>query len=98
SHGSSRTHPPSGWTFRSAMHKDAFRLGGLIVEHIAPALLDWFRRNRRSLPFRDDPTPYHIWVSEIMLQQTRVAAALPYYERFVLTMHTITYHVTFNTV
>ena len=65
------------------MHKDAFRLGGLIVEHIAPALLDWFRRNRRSLPFRDDPTPYHIWVSEIMLQQTRVAAALPYYERFV---------------
>ena len=53
------------------------------MEHIAPALLDWFRRNRRSLPFRDDPTPYHIWVSEIMLQQTRVAAALPYYERFV---------------
>ena len=53
------------------------------MEHIAPALLDWFRRDRRSLPFRDDPTPYHIWVSEIMLQQTRVAAALPYYERFV---------------
>ena len=53
------------------------------MEKIAPALLDWFYRNRRSLPFRDDPTPYHIWVSEIMLQQTRVAAALPYYERFV---------------
>ena len=53
------------------------------MEKIAPALLDWFYRNRRSLPFRDDPTPYHIWVSEIMLQQTRVAAALPYYERFI---------------
>ena len=35
------------------------------------------------LPFRSDPTPYHVWVSEIMLQQTRVAAAVPYYERFV---------------
>ena len=53
------------------------------MEPIAPALLDWFDRNRRILPFREDPTPYHIWVSEIMLQQTRVAAALPYYERFI---------------
>ena len=53
------------------------------MENIAPALLDWFNQNRRSLPFRDDPTPYHVWVSEIMLQQTRVSAALPYYERFI---------------
>ena len=50
---------------------------------IAPALLDWFHRCRRVLPFREDPTPYHVWVSEIMLQQTRVAAALPYYQRFI---------------
>lgn len=49
---------------------------------IAPPLLGWFQAIRRSLPFRDDPTPYHIWVSEIMLQQTRMAAVLPYYERF----------------
>jgi len=49
---------------------------------IAPPLLGWFYANRRSLPFRDDPTPYHIWVSEIMLQQTRMTAVLPYYERF----------------
>lgn len=54
-----------------------------IVQNFAPALLAWFAQNRRALPFRADPTPYHIWVSEIMLQQTRVAAALPYYERFV---------------
>ena len=52
------------------------------MENIAPALLDWFYANRRILPFREDPTPYHVWLSEIMLQQTRVSAALPYYERF----------------
>ena len=51
-------------------------------KNIAPALLDWFYTNRRILPFREDPTPYHVWLSEIMLQQTRVSAALPYYERF----------------
>ena len=49
---------------------------------IAPALLAWFGQNARALPFRQDPTPYHIWVSEIMLQQTRVAAALEHYRRF----------------
>lgn len=49
---------------------------------IAPPLLSWFQATRRSLPFRDDPTPYHVWVSEIMLQQTRMTAVLPYYERF----------------
>ena len=50
---------------------------------IAQPLLHWFWANHRVLPFRSDPTPYHVWVSEIMLQQTRVAAAVPYYERFV---------------
>jgi len=50
--------------------------------HIAPPLLAWFAENRRSLPFREDPTPYHIWISEVMLQQTRMTAVLPYYARF----------------
>ena len=50
---------------------------------IAEGLLTWFWQHRRLLPFRQEPSAYHIWVSEIMLQQTRVAAALPYYERFV---------------
>lgn len=49
----------------------------------ASALLAWFSQNRRLLPFRQEPSAYHIWVSEIMLQQTRVSAALPYYERFI---------------
>ena len=52
------------------------------MENISPALLDWFYKNHRILPFRTDPSPYHVWLSEIMLQQTRVSAALPYYERF----------------
>lgn len=45
-------------------------------------LTDWYERHRRDLPWRQTRDPYRIWVSEIMLQQTRVAAVLPYYERF----------------
>ncbi|MBO4406640.1 MAG: A/G-specific adenine glycosylase [Clostridia bacterium] len=45
-------------------------------------LLPWYREHRRSMPWRDDPAPYHVWLSEIMLQQTRIEAAAPYYERF----------------
>ena len=53
------------------------------MQPIAAPLLQWFNANKRLLPFRQEPSAYHIWVSEIMLQQTRVSAALPYYERFV---------------
>src|SRR5712692_7999961 len=45
-------------------------------------LLGWFRQFQRDLPWRRTTDPYRIWLSEIMLQQTRVAAAIPYYERF----------------
>ncbi len=45
-------------------------------------LLDWFRRFQRDLPWRRTKDPYRIWISEIMLQQTRVAAVIPYYARF----------------
>lgn len=45
-------------------------------------LLDWYRRHRRVLPWRERPEPYRVWVSELMLQQTRVATVLPYFERF----------------
>jgi A/G-specific adenine glycosylase len=45
-------------------------------------LLDWFQQNRRDLPWRRTQDPYRIWLSEIMLQQTRVAAVIPYFERF----------------
>ncbi|EFB76396.1 A/G-specific adenine glycosylase [Subdoligranulum variabile] len=54
-----------------------------MLRPIAPPLLQWFQANKRLLPFRQEPSAYHIWVSEIMLQQTRVAAAIPYYNRFI---------------
>lgn len=49
-------------------------------------LLKWYYSNRRILPWREDPTPYHVWLSEIMLQQTRVEAVKGYYARFLDTL------------
>ena len=46
-------------------------------------LLNWYERSRRILPWREDPSPYHVWLSEIMLQQTRVEAVRGYYLRFI---------------
>src|ERR1700690_254933 len=54
-------------SFRGAFHRDLPR---------------WYRRHHRSLPWRDTRDPYRIWVSEIMLQQTRVETVLPYYARW----------------
>ena len=48
----------------------------------ASLLTDWYRAEGRELPWRTDPSPYHVWLSEIMLQQTRIEAVIPYYERF----------------
>ena len=48
----------------------------------ASRLSDWYRENRRDLPFREGRDPYRIWVSEIMAQQTRMEAVIPYYDRF----------------
>lgn len=45
-------------------------------------LLSWYRQHARNLPWRDRPEPYRVWISEIMLQQTRVEAVKPYFERF----------------
>lgn len=52
------------------------------LEQLVDPLLDWFIENARTLPWRTEPTPYRVWVSEIMLQQTRVEAVKPYFERF----------------
>ncbi|MBN1569044.1 MAG: A/G-specific adenine glycosylase [Acidobacteria bacterium] len=46
------------------------------------SLLKWYRRHHRKLPWRDNPTPYRVWISEIMLQQTQVQTVIPYYNRF----------------
>ncbi len=45
-------------------------------------LLLWYYENRRVLPWREEPEPYRVWISEIMLQQTRVEAVKPYFARF----------------
>ncbi len=50
---------------------------------LAADLLRWYDANARVLPWRSDPSPYHTWVSEVMLQQTQVETVIPYFERFV---------------
>ena len=52
------------------------------VRRLRAALLRWYRANRRDLPWRRTRDPYAIWISEAMLQQTRVETVIPYYERF----------------
>ncbi|HXW91165.1 MAG TPA: A/G-specific adenine glycosylase [Terriglobales bacterium] len=66
---------------RSEISSFASRFGRL--------LLRWFDRNQRDLPWRQDRDPYHVWLSEIMLQQTRVAAVLEHYNRFLVRFPTL---------
>lgn len=54
-----------------------------MMRRLPETLLAWYDCNARILPFREQPSPYRTWISEIMLQQTRVSAVLPYYERFI---------------
>lgn len=60
-----------------------------IYARLPEALLDWYARNKRDLPWRQDRDPYHIWLSEIMLQQTRVEAVKGYYARFLAALPTV---------
>ena len=53
------------------------------------AVIRWFRENRRELPWRRDRDPYHVWLSEIMLQQTRIQTVIPYYLRFIEAFPTV---------
>ena len=53
-----------------------------IPSSLPAVLLPWYEKSRRALPWREDRDAYHIWVSEIMLQQTRVEAVKGYYARF----------------
>ncbi len=60
-----------------------------IYVKLAEVLPDWFEKNHRSLPWRRDREPYHVWLSEIMLQQTRVEAVRGYYLRFLEALPTV---------
>lgn len=59
------------------------------LKELPVLLLPWYEVNRRALPWRKDTEPYHVWLSEIMLQQTRVEAVKGYYTRFLDAMPTI---------
>lgn len=59
------------------------------LKEIVEPLIRWFRENKRDLPWRQTKDPYAVWVSEIMLQQTRVEAVKPYYIRFLQTLPTV---------
>jgi A/G-specific adenine glycosylase len=71
-----------GCEYDSWQNTGSSMLQGREVVEFRRLLLSWFRRVQRDLPWRHDKDPYRIWLSEIMLQQTRVAAVIPYYERF----------------
>ena len=60
-----------------------------LLAQLPELLLRWYDQSARVLPWREDPTPYRVWVSEIMLQQTRVEAVRPYYERFLEAFPTV---------
>jgi len=52
------------------------------MSRLASRLLTWYRKNKRTLPWRGHPDPYAVWVSEIMLQQTRVETVIPYFQKW----------------
>jgi A/G-specific adenine glycosylase len=54
-----------------------------------PPLCIWYEANQKLLPWREDRSPYHVWLSEIMLQQTRIEAVIPYYQRFLAELPTV---------
>lgn len=60
-----------------------------LPEGLVIPLLAWYNEEKRDLPWRRDPSPYHVWLSEIMLQQTRVAAVMDYYRRFLDALPTV---------
>ena len=73
------------------------------TDDLSGLLLDWYDENKRSLPWREDPAPYHVWLSEIMLQQTRAETVIPYYERFLKALPDIAWdggtgRISFNAV
>ena len=59
------------------------------MQKLVQPLLNWYKKNARALPWRENITPYKVWVSEIMLQQTRIEAARDYYRRFIEAFPTV---------
>ncbi len=59
------------------------------IQAFQKTLLDWYDHHKRDLPWRKDHDPYHIWISEIMLQQTQVQTVIPYYLKFMKQFPTV---------
>ena len=57
--------------------------------YFSDKVVEWYKLNKRDLPWRDTRDPYRVWLSEIILQQTRVNQGMPYYLRFVETFPTV---------
>ena len=75
--------PPARAKRRRAAHAGEPGPQGETAVEFSTAVLSWFdAHGRKDLPWQRDPTPYRVWVSEIMLQQTQVATVIPYYQRF----------------
>ena len=58
-------------------------------EEVIKKIMTWYQENQRPLPWREDTNPYHVWISEVMLQQTRIEAVIRYYHRFMKELPTI---------
>lgn len=59
------------------------------LETALPPIIRWYKKEKRELPWRENASPYHVWLSETMLQQTRIETVIPYYERFLSELPTI---------
>jgi A/G-specific adenine glycosylase len=69
--------------------EEELTIGDMDNAEFQQRLLKWYDANARCLPWRDDPTPYRVWISEIMLQQTRVDTVKPYFDRFLSALPTV---------
>src|SRR5665647_700665 len=59
------------------------------IRNIQENLIDWYKKEARQLPWRKDTNPYKVWISEMMLQQTRVDTVIPYFTRFIAEVPTV---------
>lgn len=84
--------PPDTSAERSRVNKkqSGLSLSAKDTKAFAKAVLHWFdRHGRKTLPWQQDATPYRVWISEIMLQQTQVTTVIPYYQRFMQSFPTV---------
>lgn len=79
----------SNHTLRTSFFSN-YTISYLLMKNIAVNnLKSWFLKEKRDLPWRNQPSPYAVWVSEVMLQQTQVAVVIPYFERWMIQFPTI---------